>query len=197
MKKILFIITMITFSMLSFSQANYGEFALPHTTDLATLNQYLGQKVKVMHYNGFDGFSSSNGHDEYIFNKYQKGIIDMEYTIQKIKVGSQIVFELVDGSGSKIKAKVNANREYNYKGMQSCTSFFLVDKFENANKNISGTKIKNSEGKEVATIEKYCMTPAAKGYPVLEVKVRSDLDNSTITCDTQDYERLCRNIGIR
>lgn len=195
MKKFLFFIAMITCCMLSFAQANYGEYSLPHTTDLATLNQYVGQRVKVMDFNGYANIYSNNDHDEYIFKTYQKGVIDKVYTIQKVKVGSQIVLELVDGSGAKIKAKINANKEHNYKGMQSCTSFFLVDKFENAKNNISGKKIKNSEGTEVATLVSYSMTPAKNSYPVLEVTVKSDLDNSTFTCKPQEYERLCSKIG--
>lgn len=195
MKKFLFFIAMITCSMLSFAQANYGEYSLPHTTDLATLNQYVGQRVKVMDFNGYAGIYSNNNHDEYIFKTYQKGVIDKVYTIQKVKVGSQIVLELVDGSGAKIKAKINVNKEHNYKGMQSCTSFFLVDKFENAKNNISGKKIKNSEGTEVATLGSYSMTPVKDSYPVLEVTVKSDLDNSTFTCKPQEYERLCSKIG--
>ena len=59
MKKILFFIAMITCSMLSFAQANYGEYSLPHTTDLATLNQYVGQRVKVMEFNGYAGTTTS------------------------------------------------------------------------------------------------------------------------------------------
>ena len=144
MKKNLITIAMITCSMLSFAQANYGEYSLPHTTDLATLNQYVGQKVKVMKYNGYAGIYSNDDHDEYIFEKYQKGVIGKEYTIQKVKVGSQIVLDLVDASGAKIKAKINANRANNYKGMQSCTSFFLVDKFENA-KNGLAEKLKTQK----------------------------------------------------
>ena len=52
MKKIIFFIVMVTCSMLSFAQANYGKYSLPHTADLANLNQYIGQKVKVMDYEG-------------------------------------------------------------------------------------------------------------------------------------------------
>ena len=42
MKKSLLFIAMMICSTLSFAQANYGEYSLPHTTDLATLNQYVG-----------------------------------------------------------------------------------------------------------------------------------------------------------
>ena len=195
MKKILFFIAMITCSMLSFAQANYGEYSLPHTTDLATLNQYVGQRVKVMEFNGFAGIYSHNNHDEYIFKTEQKGVVGKVYTIQKVKVGSQIVLDLVDASGVKIKAKINANKEHNYKGMQSCTSFFLVDKFENAKKSISGKKIKNAEGTEVASYESYTMSPAKDSYPVLSVTVKSDLDGSSFNCLPKDAEKMCSKLG--
>ena len=55
MKKVLFFIAMIIYSMLSLAQANYGEFSLPHTTDLVILKQFVGQRVKVMKYKGYAG----------------------------------------------------------------------------------------------------------------------------------------------
>ena len=195
MKKGIFLFAMITCCMLSFAQANYGEYSLPHTTDLATLNQYVGQKVKVMDINGSGGLCSTNNHDEFIFEKYQKGVIGKVYTIQKVKVGSQIVLVLADSLGVKIKAKINADNARNYKGMQSCTSFFLVDKFENDKNKIFGKKIKNSEGEEVATLESYSMLPLYDSYLVLAVTVKSALDNSSFTCKPQDCESLCSKIG--
>lgn len=185
---------MITFSMFSFAQANYGEFSLPHTTDQATLNQYVGQKVKVMKYNGLAGISM-NGHDEYVFQYKQNGVIGKVYTIKKVKIGSQIVLDLVDDSGVKIKAKINAKNEYNYKGMQSCSSFFLVDKFKNATNTISGKQIKNAEGTEVATYEGYSMTTVNESYPVLTVTIKSNLDNSSFDCLPKDAEKMCSKIG--
>ena len=183
---------MIACSMLSYAQANYGEYSLPHTTDLATLKQYVGQRVKVMKCQDYAG---RIGHDEYVFKSKQKGEIGKEYTIQKVKVGSQIVLYLADASGVKIKAKINANKEYNYKGMQSCTNFFLVDKFENDQKAISGKKIKNEEGKTVATYESYTMAQVQNSYPVLYVTIKSDLDNSHFNCLPENAEKMCSKIG--
>jgi hypothetical protein len=181
--------------MLSFAQANYGEYSLPHTTDLSVLNQYVGQRVKVMEYNGYAGIYSNNSHDEYIFEKYQRGTVGEIYTIQKVKVGSQIILELLRESGTKIKAKINVNKDHNYKGMQSCTSFFLVDKFENTKQTFTGKKIKNEEGIDVATYESYTMATAKDSYPVLNVIVKSDLDNNSFTCKPESVEKLCKKIG--
>lgn len=195
MKKILLFVAMAACSMLSFAQADYGEYSLPHTTDLATLNQYVGQRVKVMDFNGYPGIYSNNGHDEYIFKTKLKGTVGKMYTIKKVKVGPQIVLTLADDSGAIIKAKINANGEHNYKGMQSCKSFFLVDKFEGAKNSISGKKIKNMEGTEVATYESYSMAMEKDSYPVLSVKVKSDLDDSRFTCRSKNAEVMCRKVG--
>ena len=195
MKKIIFCIVMVTCSMLSFAQANYGKYSLPHTTDLAKLNQYIGQKVKVMDYEGYDGVYSYDGHDESVFKTYMKGVIGKEYTIQKVKEGKKIILELADDNEDIIKAKINKDNSYEYNVMKSCRSFFLVDKFESDKKNIIGKKIKNSEGTDVATIVNYTMLPKKDSYPVLSVTVKSDIDNTTFNCDPSEAESMCRMIG--
>lgn len=48
---------------------------------------------------------------------------------------------------------------------------------------------------EVATLESFVMSEARDRYPVLEVVVKSDLDNTTFKCDPEDYEKLCSKIG--
>ena len=62
------------------------------------------KKVKMMKFNGYTRYSNE---DEFIFQNYQKGEINEEYTIKKVKIGSQIVLYLVDDLGKKIKAYIN------------------------------------------------------------------------------------------
>lgn len=63
-----------------------------------------------------------------------KGVIGKEYTIQKVKVGKQIILELADDNEDIIKAKISIDNSYKYNVMKSCRSFFLVDKFESDKK---------------------------------------------------------------
>lgn len=82
------------------------------------------KKVKMMKFNGYTRY---NNEDEFIFQNYQKGEINEEYTIKKVKIGSQIVLYLVNDLGKKIKAYINISldKKHAYKGcMQSCNSFF-------------------------------------------------------------------------
>lgn len=195
MKKFIFFIVMIACSMLSFAQANYGEYSLPHTTDIGILNQYVGQKVKLMNYKGYKGVYSDVGRDEHVFKTYMKGVIGKEYTIQKIKVGKQIILELADDNGAIVKTKINTDHSFKYNVMESCTSFFLVDKFESAKKSIIGKKIKNSEGNDVATYIDYTMVPKKDSYPVPNVTVQSDLDKTTFNCAPSDAESMCSMFG--
>lgn len=81
----MFIITFVGFAQ------DYGDYSLPHTTDVSVLQQYIGQRVKVFKYNGYASIFGRDGHDEYIFENEQNGSVDKTYTIQKVKVGSQIV----------------------------------------------------------------------------------------------------------
>lgn len=43
----MFIITFVGFAQ------DYGDYSLPHTTDVSVLQQYIGQRVKVFKYNGY------------------------------------------------------------------------------------------------------------------------------------------------
>ena len=53
MKKLLLTLFMATLSAISFAQANYGKYSMQHSTSEADLQQYIGQHVKLMPYNGF------------------------------------------------------------------------------------------------------------------------------------------------
>lgn len=46
MKKILCCIGMFIITFVGFAQ-DYGDYSLPHTTDVSVLQQYIGQRVKV------------------------------------------------------------------------------------------------------------------------------------------------------
>ena len=181
-------------AIVGFAQ-DYGNYSLPHTTDLSVLQQYVGQKVKVFKYNGYSGLYSRNGHDEYIFEHELGGTVNTIYTIQKVKTGSQIVLELVDSIGNKVKAKINADGERNYKGMQSCKSFFLVDKFETDQASVKGKIIKNENGEDVATVTGYDMVTTQDSYPTLSYVIKSNLYDASFSCDTKLAEKYCKKIG--
>lgn len=194
MKKILCCIGMFIITFVGFAQ-DYGDYSLPHTTDVSVLQQYIGQRVKVFKYNGYASIFGRDGHDEYIFENEQNGSVDKTYTIQKVKVGSQIVLYLVDGSGIKIKAKINANGEHNYEGMQSCRSFFLVDKFEQDMASLKGIRIKNEDNEDVAVIDGCEMIPTKGSYPVMNYVIKSNLNGETFTCLPCDVNNYCKKIG--
>lgn len=194
MKKVLLSLTMAFISAMSFAQANYGKYSLPHITSEAELQQYVGQRVKVMPYNGFSLYSN-NGHDEYIFENKLGGSKGTVYTIQKIKVGKQILLELISDSGKKVKAKVNANGANDYKGMQTCRSFFLVDKFEEDKKNMIGKTFNNFEGNPVAKVVDMQMVVIKDSYPQPYLIVQSDLDGSKVKCTEEKAQQVFQPLG--
>lgn len=194
MKRFLLCLGLILMSIMTFAQ-DYGEYSLPHTTDINVLQQYVGQHVQVFEFKGYTGIYSKDGHDEYIFKKYQKGKIGVIYTIQKVKVGSQIIFDLVDNSGNKVKAKINANGAHNYKGMQSCKSFFLSDKFEADQAKYKGKLLKNENGEEVASIVGIKMVETAKSYPVFSYIIKTKFLEIPFTCTPTLVDKYCQKIG--
>lgn len=194
MKKIISVFVLSMLAVVGFAQ-DYGNYSLPHTTDLSVLQQYVGQKVKVFKYNGYRSIYGKDGHDEYIFEHKLGGRVNTIYTIQKVKTGSQIVLELVDGRGKKVKAKINANGEHNYKGMQSCKSFFLVDKFETDQATVKGKIIKNENGEDVATVTGYDMVTTKDSYPTLSYVIKSNFYDASFSCDPKLAETYCKKIG--
>ena len=174
MKKLFLLLFMTTISVILFAQ-DYGKYSMRHTTSESDLQQYVGQRVKIMSYKGIRySIYASEGHDEYIFKSEFKGAIGNVYTIQKIKAGKQIVLDLIDSSGNKIKAKVNVNGDHNYKGMQSCKSFFLVDQFEADKHNLTGKDINNSDGQPVAKIVDMKMVEVEKSYPQPRIVIKNN-----------------------
>lgn len=195
MKKLFLSLAMLLAAGSTFAQ-NYGEYSIPHTSSEADLQQYVGQHVKVMSYDGYASIYATEGHDEYIFKDKFKGLTGVPYTIEKIKVsGKQIVFDLISKSGQKIKAKVNVNGAHDYKGMQSCRSFFLIDKFEADKQSKIGKAINNSEGQPVAKIKDVQMTVINKSYPQPRLVVQSDFDGSIITCTEEEAKVACSYYG--
>jgi hypothetical protein len=185
---------MATLSAISFAQANYGKYSMQHSTSEADLQQYIGQHVKLMPYNGFSLYSN-NGHDEYIFKSKLGGTVGTIYKVEKIKVGKQIIFELSDPSGKKIKAKVNADRANNYKGMQTCRSFFLVDKFNADKQAMIGKGFNNSEGQQVAKVVDMKMFTIKDNYPQPYLVVQSDLDGSKVLCTEEKAKEVFLPLG--
>lgn len=169
---------------------------MPHVVSLAELQPYIGQHVKVMKYNGYSSISGNEGHDEYVFTSEFDGRLDTEYTISKVKLTkTQIVFDLVDPTGSKTKAKVNIGRQHNYDGMQSCESFFLVDKFEEARKAAIGTVIYNTNNEPVAHLEDIQYLPYKDSYPKLQWIVQSDLCDSKFSVTPDEAQLICSKFG--
>ncbi len=195
MKKVFLSLFLATISIITFAQADYGKYSMRHTTSESDLQKYVGQRVKVLSYDGYSSIYSGDGHDEYIFEEKQNGIVGMIYTIQKIKAGKQIVIDLISDSGSKVKAKVNANGAHDYKGMQTCRSFFLVDKFEEDKQSEIGRVLKNSEGQPVAKIIDVQMTAVKKSYPQPYIVIRSDFDGSEMKCTYAEAGIICSKLG--
>lgn len=195
MKRLLLSMFMASMYVITFAQANYGIYSMKHSSSESELQQYIGQKVRLYSYNGFSIYSK-NGHDEYIFkNKLGGSLEGTIYTIQKIKVGSQIVIELLSDSGKKVKAKVNINGENNYKGMQSCSSFFLVDKFIAEREKLLGKTFNNSEGQAVAKVVDLQMFNFKDSYPKPYLIVQSELDGSKVMCTEETAEQIFKPLG--
>ena len=183
----------ITFTAMSFAQ-DYGKYSMQHTDSETELQQYVGQRVKVM--SRPYGLDSE---DFYIFSHRLDGTIGAIYTIKKIKVGSQIVIDLVSESGEKIKAKVNADGKPHdtlfKSSMASCKSFFLVDKFEADRQNLIGKEINNSAGQPVAKIVDLKMVDVDFNYPQSRIEIQSDLDGTTLVCTEEEAISFCSNLG--
>ena len=197
MKKLVFTLVMALISCVSYA-IGYGKYSLPHTASEAELQKYVGQRVKLFPCEGKTTFSfikDEEGHDEVVFRQKFKGIIGQAYTIKKVKVAKQILFELEDVNGKSIKAKVNIDHAYDYKGMQTCESFFLVDKFENDKKELIGKSINNFEGKTVAKIVDFVMLTVTLKYPIPRLLVQSDFDGTKVLCTMEEAEKICSNFG--
>ena len=197
MKKLVLTLLIALISCVSYA-LGYGKYSLPHTASEAELQNYVGQRVKLFPCEGKTTFSfikDEDGHDEVVFRQKFKGVIGQVYTIKKVKVAKQILFELEDVSGKSIKAKVNIDHAYDYKGMQTCESFFLIDKFENDKKELIGKSINNFEGKPVAKIVDFVMLTVTLKYPTPRLLVQSDFDGTKVLCTAEEAEKICSNFG--
>lgn len=194
MKKILSIFVMLLATVSTFAQ-DYGEFSVKHSSSQDELQQYVGQHVQVFKYNGYTGMYAKEGHDEYIFKSKFGGVVGKTYKIEKIKAGKQIVFELSDESGAKIKAKVNANGSRDYKGMQSCKSFFLVDKFNESKQSQIGITFANSEGEVVGKSIDYIMDTAKDSYPKAFLIAQSELDGTKVKGTKEVLQKIFLPLG--
>ena len=195
MKKIFLSLSLTIISLVTFAQANYGKFSMQHSSSEAEMQKYIGQRVMMFSYTGFSLYSN-NGHDEYIFKNKQGGSVSGTiYTIQKIKVGSQIVIDLLGNDGKKVKAKVNIDGANNYKGMQTCRSFFLVDKFKEERDKILGKTFKNANGLPVAKVVDLQMTDLKDSYPQPYLIVQSELDGSKVMCTEDKAQQVFQPLG--
>ena len=83
MKKYLLTIILSTINLISFSQI-YGEFSLPHTMSVDTLNHFVGQRVKVPSNYGCDF------HEIHMFERFSNHAKrDAIYTIKKVTINSK------------------------------------------------------------------------------------------------------------
>jgi hypothetical protein len=197
MKKVFLAFVMALISIVSYA-LGYGKYSLPHTASEAELQKYVGQHVKLFPCEGIRTYSfikEEKGHDEVVFRQEFKGVIGQVYTIKKVKVVKQIILELEDVNGKSVKAKVNIDHAYDYKGMQTCESFFLVDKFENDKKELIGKSINNFEGKPVAKIVDFVMLTVTLEYPIPRLMVQSDFDGTKVLCTMEEAEKICSNFG--
>lgn len=203
MKRFTYLLAALLLSNVLFSQ-DYGDYSLPHTVNLEQLKQYIGQQVQVFDYHEYsysvnrkkiDGREVK--HDEYIFEKEYIFKVNRTYTIENIKIGKQIVITLADSLGRTDKAKININNEFNYEGMQSCKSFFLVDKFWQDKKNHIGKKFSNHLGVEVAEVVDVIMANDLynDGYPTMHYVLQSNFMNAKIVISPEKADALCRIIG--
>lgn len=184
MKKYLLTIILSTINLISFSQI-YGEFSLPHTMSVDTLNHFVGQRVKVPSNYGCDF------HEIHMFERFSNHAKrDAIYTIKKVKINSKkITLFLSDQYGNKFKAKVNANKCHNYNTMTTCESFFLVDLVDKK----LGTSIINKSNDTVAVVigvKEYNVKTADYIY-----KIKNVYDNSVFEATIQDAVKNALNVG--
>lgn len=160
------------------------------------LQNYVGQHVKLMKPNGYRSIYADEGHGEYVFETYQGGQMNTVYTITKVKVNKKfILFDLVSNSGSKAKAKVNIDKHHDYDGMNSCESFFLVDKFEADRERIKGKVVYNSKNEAVAEVVDLRVQEVKEGYPQVCWVVKSNLDNQEFVVSPTEATTICSRFG--
>ena len=79
--------------------------------------------------------------------------------------------------------------------MQTCESFFLVDKFESDKKNYIGKVINNAEGQPVAKVIDFKMLGSYKNSPTPHIVIKSDFDGSIISCTEEEAKVACSYYG--
>lgn len=189
MKKIFSLIALMLMTLFVSAQT-YGEYSLPHTTDVSVLKQYVGQRVKVMHSPNEDEISS---HDARTFS--YKGRLELEYTIYKVKsTKNEITIELIDETGNKLSAFVSTDPSSKF-GMYSCNSFFLIDKFKKDKASCIGRIIYDANGNEVATVIDIDMYGSlmTKPHPLYTIRMKSD--GRQYLCPPAKVEQVFGNIG--
>lgn len=174
---------------------DYGKYSLPHTTSLNDLQKYIGQHVQVFKYKGYTGLYSTYGHDEIVFHNEFGGQVKEVYTISSIKVKNRIEIELLDNYGNKIKTKVNIDGKRNYKGMQSCKSFFLVDKFNEDKTNQIGQILVNSNNENIAKVTDCQMIDVDNSYPQIRYEFQSVIDYSKFWSTLEMGKSICKELG--
>jgi len=195
MKNLFLTLMMALTSYMSYA-IGYGKYSLPHTTSESELQRYVGQKVRLFPCDGEAYlWGDKKGHDEKVFRQVFKGVVNHVYTIKKVKVGKQIVFDLDDGDGKIIKAKVNIDHTFDFKGMQTCESFFLVDQFEKDKATMLGSTINNYEGKAVAKVIDVIMAKMDREYPDLRLLVQTSPNGGRLYCTKEQAEKVWSEIG--
>ena len=195
MKKFLLTIMLSTMNLISFAQI-YGEFSLPHTTNVDELCQFVGQRVKIPSNYGGDIHEKLRFEDCSYYAKE-----DVVYTIEKVKANSKtITLYLSDSNGNMFKAKVDANKRYNYKTMTTCESFFLVDKYDSYVRDLREKaldyKFLDESGSLLAQITGVKFVDAYKGLPQPVFSVRCTMFGATFECKSlEEANRIFGKLG--
>lgn len=198
MKRFFLILLFTTISILSFAQADYGKYSMQHSSSEVELQKYVGQRVMMFSYDKHNYYNSKDcdGYDEAYFNSIQLGYMSgTVYTIKKIKVGRRIIIFLVSEYGEKIRAEVNIDGARDYKAMQTCKSFFLIDEFQKDKQEMLGKSICNAEGQSVAKIIDFKMVAVKDSYPKPCLVIQSELDGSIIMCTEDEAQELFKPLG--
>ncbi len=182
---IVFAFILSTVLQVSAQDLDLERFYMPQIQSKEDCSKYIGKRVCVFDYSV--GNIRRSDARKFGGNRF--------YTINKIKVGDQIVFHLVSDYGFKYKVKINNGGKRDYRELSSCNIFFLWDDFEAYKKGLIGKVYKNSNNEDVAVLENIELIPRRDEDPVLVLTLRSKINDEEFICFPQDAAKLCEKIG--
>lgn len=198
MKKLLLSVMLAVSTITAtFAQEGYGKFALPHTTSIEKLQQYIGQRVTM-----FDHDLVPYGErSDFERSGFDHGHI---YKIVGVKVTKKfIILSLEDKNGIIAKLKICINGHYEYGTMESCSSLLLIDKYNQHEANIvkeyTNKELYNTKNEKVAIIRSVEfpkeMSKYAEDLKTPKFVIESLLDGTSFTYDGYGYEKITQNFG--